>query len=67
MIWWAMQGAGSYNLFGLRFGIQIFAVPALLLIYIHTNSKLRLPKWLFYAFYPAHLLVILILERFVMG
>lgn len=66
MIWWGLQGTG-YNWFGVTFGIQMFALPSLALIYLHTNTRLRLPKWLFYAFYPAHLLVILILERFVMG
>ena len=65
MIWWGMQGSG-YNYFGLSFGIQTFAILALPFIYIRTNSKLRLPKWLFYGFYPAHLVLILILNRFVM-
>lgn len=64
MVWWAL-GSGGYSLFGVQFGIQIFAILALPLIYIRTNSGLRLPKWLFYAFYPAHLALILLLDRFV--
>ena len=65
MVWWGLQG-GGYDCFGVRFGIQMFAVIALPLIYIHTRFPLRLPKWLFYAFYPAHLILILVLDRFVM-
>ena len=61
MVWWGLQGNG-YSLFGVRFGIQMFAVLALPLIYIRTRTGIRLPKWLFYAFYPAHLLVLLLLK-----
>lgn len=64
MIWWGFQGSG-YELFGIHFGIQMFAIFSLVLIYIHTNSHMKLPKWLFYVFYPAHLLMILLLDRFV--
>ena len=49
----------------MRFGIQAFAILALPLIYIRSHSGLRLPKWLFYAFYPAHLALILALDRLV--
>lgn len=63
MVWWGLQGSG-YELFGVRFGLQMFAVCALPLIYIHTNTHLRLPKWLFYAFYPAHLAAIYLICRF---
>ena len=65
ILWWGLKGSG-YNLFGVSFGIQTFAIMALPLIYIPTHSPLRLPKWLFYAFYPAHLILILILTRFAM-
>lgn len=65
MVWWGLMGSG-YNYFGISFGIQMFALMALPLIYIRTNAPLRLPKWLFYGFYPAHLILILVLHRFVM-
>ena len=64
MLWWGLQG-GGYSLFGVRFGIQAFAVLALPLIYIPTKTGIRLPKWLFYAFYPAHLALIYVLNQFV--
>ncbi len=65
MVWWGLQGSG-YSCFGVYFGIQMFAVPALLPIYLHTKTNIRLPKWLSYGFYPAHLLVILLLSKLVL-
>ena len=61
MIWWGLQG-GTYTLFGVRFGLQMFAVLALLLVYIPTYSKLNINKWVFYLFYPAHLIGIMLIE-----
>lgn len=57
MAWWGLSG-GGYKLLGLQFSVQMFAMAALPLIYIPTNSGVKLPKWLFYAFYPAHLAVL---------
>ena len=65
MLWWGV-GIGSYSLFGVNFGIQAFAIFALPLIYVQTNTGIRLPKWLFYAFYPAHLALIYALNQFVL-
>lgn len=64
MVWWGLKGSG-YMLFDIRFGIQMFAVLALPLIYIHTKSKIRINKWLFYFYYPAHLIIIMALDKFV--
>lgn len=61
MVWWGLQGS-AYQLFGIRFGIQMFAVPALLLVYIPTYSKLKINKWVFYLFYPAHLIGIMLIQ-----
>ena len=44
--------------------IQIFAMLSLALIYIRTKSGIRLNKWVFYLFYPAHLIAIMLLMRF---
>ena len=57
MAWWGLSG-GGYNLFGIQFSVQMFALAVLPLIYIPTNSGIKLPKWLFYGFYPAHLAVL---------
>lgn len=35
---------------------------ALPLIYLKTNSGLKISKWVFYLIYPAHLLVIYLLQ-----
>ena len=64
MFWWGLDGA-RYTLFSVHFDVQMFAMCALPLIYIPMNSKIRLNKWVFYLFYPAHLLLIFLLKRFV--
>lgn len=64
MVWWGLQGTG-YTLFEVRFGIQMFAVLALIPIYLHTKSGLKINKWVFYGFYPVHLILIMALDRFV--
>lgn len=61
MYWWGSDGS-AYHLFGLSYSIQIFALMALPLIYIPTNSRLRINKWVFYLFYPAHLIGIMLIE-----
>lgn len=63
MGWWGLKGSG-YTMFEVKFGIQMFAMLSLPLIYIHTKSKIHINKWLFYLYYPAHLIVIMALDRF---
>ena len=43
---------------GHAIGFEIFALLALPFIYIQTNSGLKIPKWFFYIYYPAHLFAI---------
>lgn len=62
MFWWGSNGIG-YALFGVKFGIQMFALLALPLIYIPTYSKVRINKWIFYLFYPMHLIIIMCMAR----
>ena len=61
MLWWA-QGAG-YNILGYPFSIRIFALPGALFCCLPLRSRLRLPKWLTYGFYPAHLIVLAVLTK----
>ena len=61
MVWWGML-YNTYHAFGLHFGTQFFAIMALPLIYIHTHSKLKINKWVFYLYYPAHLIIIILIQ-----
>ena len=61
MFWWGAQ-YNSFRVFGIRFGIQMFAIMALPLIYIPTFSKLKINKWVYYLFYPAHLIGMMLVE-----
>ena len=60
MLWWGMRGSG-YSLFGVSFGIQTFAILALPLIYLPLRTGIRVPKYVSYLFYPAHLALIYLL------
>ena len=62
MLYWGLQGS-AYNVFDITFGIQLFAMLALPFIYIPMHTRLRLNKWIFYAYYPAHLLVVLLAKN----
>ena len=61
MVWWGLQGS-SYRMFGVSFGLQMFAILALPLVYIPTWSKLKVNKWVYYLFYPAHLIGIMLIQ-----
>ena len=63
MLAWSADGHG-YPLFGMEFGLRIFATPAVMLASLPIRRKTRTPKWLSYGFYPAHLLALLALEKF---
>ena len=41
---------------------EFFALLALPLIFFRTRTGLRIPKWFFYGYYPAHLLVIFLVR-----
>lgn len=62
MLVWALDGHG-YPIFGVQFGMRLFAVPAVVLASLPIRRKTQLPKWLTYGFYPAHLIILLILEK----
>lgn len=64
MLAWALEGRG-YTYFGLTFGIQFFALMALPLIYLPLDRHVKMPKSVFYLFYPLHLLLIIFLDKMV--
>lgn len=51
---------GSYAI-----GFESFALLALPFIYCRTKSGLKISKWFFYLYYPAHLFVIFLIQRLV--
>lgn len=61
MVYWGLSGS-RYNLFGVTFSTQMFAVLSLPFIYIPMRSNLKLNRLVFYGFYPAHLLLIHIID-----
>lgn len=62
MFYWGLDGV-MYNAFGVSFSTQMFAIFALPLIYIPMRTNIKLNKWIFYAFYPAHLLFIYVAKQ----
>ena len=63
MLWWGVTGGGGYQIGPVRFSTQTFAVLALPLIYLPTKTNLKLPKWFFYLFYPAHLAALYVVQQ----
>lgn len=47
---------------GHAIGFEIFCILAAPLIFLNTNTKIKISKWFFYAFYPLHLLAIYIVK-----
>lgn len=60
MLHWGMPYLFSDG--SMEYTWQIFAMLAMPLIYIPLHSRMRMPKFFFYAFYPAHLLVIYLIQ-----
>ena len=61
MISWS-RGLG-YTFFGMNFGMRIFALPAVIFCCLPMQRRLKLPRMMIYAFYPAHLAALAILSR----
>lgn len=59
-----MDDPNALILGGMAFGFEIFALLALPFIYTKTNFQPKIPKWFFYAFYPAHLGIIALIRWF---
>lgn len=59
----AWSGGSGYVFFGHSFGMRIFALPAVIFCCLPMKRHIRLPKWLLYGFYPAHLALLAVLCR----
>lgn len=66
VVWTCLQSlTGDFiTVFGIGLDKQIFSLFSLPLIYIHTNIKPKINKYFFYAFYPAHFLIIFLFRLF---
>lgn len=51
------------------FVMELYGVPAALFVGIYNGRKgeTRLPKWFFYGFYPAHLLILALMRHIFLG
>lgn len=58
----SLDDPNAWIIGGTALGFEIFALLALPLIFARTSFKPNIPKWFFYAFYPAHLGVIALLR-----
>lgn len=54
-----------YVLLALMSSTELWCLPAFLLMAFYNGERGRQPKYFFYGFYPAHLLLLWFLERFV--
>lgn len=63
MLWWSLQN-GTIDIFGIKFNIQVYAIFALIPIYVHTNMRIRIPKWFNYVFYPLHMALLYLAKVF---
>ena len=60
MTWWSLQGSG-YTFFGHSFAMRVYSLPSIVFACLPMKRRLRLPKWFIYGFYPAHLVVLILL------
>ena len=60
MLNWAMPSLLTVG--KARANTEIYALLALPLIYVPMKRRVKLPKWVFYAFYPGHLALIYLLQ-----
>lgn len=63
LLWWSASTGSSYVILGQRFSMEVFALPAILFCALPLPRTFRLPRWLTYGFYPAHLLLLAILSK----
>lgn len=60
-----MEDPLALKIGGHAIGFEIFAIFAIPFIFLRTDTKIKIPKWFFYIFYPAHLLTIYLIGLFV--
>ena len=68
MCWWGLPSLANFSTLSAwirtgqsRLYVQLYAMLALPLIYLPLNTRIKVPRSVFYLFYPAHLALIYIL------
>lgn len=65
-LYWGRDSVTLFAVGGFKFGMQSAALMSLPLIIFPTHTNMRLNKYVFYAFYPAHLLAIYAIKQLLM-
>ena len=63
LLWWSWSTGKAYSFFGYTFSMEVFALPAVLFCALPLPRLFSMPRWLVYAFYPGHLLLLAILVK----
>ncbi len=58
-----INGYFSLTIGNYAFDISLFSIFATPLIFMKTSSNIKISKWFFYVFYPAHLFIIYLVQR----
>lgn len=64
-VYWGMDSQVLFNVGSFSVRLQSLAMLSLPLIIIPTHTNIKLNKYIFYAFYPAHLLIIYAIKQLV--
>ena len=65
MVFISLISSGAVQIFGVLIPVQLFGIFALIPICLYTGQKRiyhPLVQWLFYIFYPAHMLVLFVMK-----
>ena len=62
-VYWGMDSQVLFNVGSFSVRLQSLAMLSLPLIIIPTHTNIKLNKYIFYAFYPAHLLIIYAIKQ----
>lgn len=66
-VYWGKDSQLLFNIGSFGVHMQSLAALSLPLIIIPTHTDIKLNKYVFYAFYPAHLLIIYLIKQFVLS
>lgn len=56
--YWPLRDTAPAAILILQSSLEIWAIPAFILLHYYDGTRGRQPRWLFYIFYPAHMLAL---------